>query len=189
MNVYNVVSIMISSYRLKWVRKRSITPRNSQECMEVDRLLCSRTMQCLIDQTTASGQETLVALSSQATTVLCSIDSPFHRGPQKGQHHGIPSIVRPSKSGQCRTQRNLSVEIVGAKVIPFIELLTHVNLSIAESNRLEIANEELSVIESDVAKLLQPLPRRHNRDRSGNNSGSQFALDDEIARIVVYPHK
>lgn len=55
------------------------------------------------------------------------------------------------------------------KSFPLTELLTHVNLSIAENNRLEIANEE-----------------RHNRDRSGNNSGSQFALDDGIARIVAY---
>ena len=72
------------------------------------------------------------------------------------------------------------------KSFPLTELLTHVNLSIAENNRLEIANEALSVIESDVARLLQPVPRRHNRDRSGNNSGSQFALDDGIARIVAY---
>ena len=41
------------------------------------------------------------------------------------------------------------------------------------------------MIESDVAKLLKPAPRRHNKERSGDTSDSQFASDDGIAGIVV----
>lgn len=78
------------------------------------------------------------------------------------------------------------LKLLETKAFPFTDLLSHVNLSIAENNRLEIASEELSVIERDVAKLLRPVPRRRNTDRSGNNARSQFALDDGIARIVVH---
>lgn len=39
------------------------------------------------------------------------------------------------------------------------------------------------MIESDVARLLKPAPRRHNKERSGH---SQFASDDRIARILVH---
>lgn len=72
------------------------------------------------------------------------------------------------------------------KPFPFSDLLSHVNLTIAENNRLEIATEELSEIESNVAKLLQLVTRRHN-ERPRSNAHSQFASDDGIARIVVEP--
>jgi len=42
------------------------------------------------------------------------------------------------------------------------------------------------VIESDVAKLVQPAPRRCSRERSGDISNSQFASDDGIAGILVH---
>ena len=42
------------------------------------------------------------------------------------------------------------------------------------------------MVESDVNKLLQPAPRRRNRERSGDISRSQFASNDGIARILVY---
>ena len=54
------------------------------------------------------------------------------------------------------------------KSFPFTDLLTHVNLTVTEDNRLEIAYEEFYVIESDVAKLLKP--KRRNRERSGDTS-------------------
>lgn len=72
-----------------------------------------------------------------------------------------------------------------AKSFPFTDLSTHVNLTVTEDYRLEIAYEELSVTESDVVKLLQPAPRQHNRERSSDTSHSQFASDDGLARIEV----
>ena len=68
------------------------------------------------------------------------------------------------------------------KSFPFTYLLSHVNLTDTEDNRLEIAFEDFSVIKSDVAKLVQPAPRRRSRDISN----SQFATDDGIARILVH---
>lgn len=46
------------------------------------------------------------------------------------------------------------------KPFPFTDILTHVNLTVAEDNRLEMSSEELSAVENDVAKWLHPVPRR-----------------------------
>ena len=42
----------------------------------------------------------------------------------------------------------------------FTGILMHVNLTVAEDNRLEMSSEELSAVENDVAKLLHPVPRQ-----------------------------
>ena len=47
MQVYNPASVMIINCRLETTD--SIALRNSQGCMQVDILLCLRTMQCLVD--------------------------------------------------------------------------------------------------------------------------------------------
>jgi len=73
------------------------------------------------------------------------------------------------------------------KPFPFTDILTHVNLTVAEDNRLEISSEELSAVENDVAELLHPVPRRQNVRSTGNSARTQFASDDGIARIVVEP--
>ena len=73
-----------------------------------------------------------------------------------------------------------------AKSFPFTDLSTHVNLTVTEDYRLEIAYKKLFVTESDVAKLIQPAPRRRSRERSGDNSHSQFGSDDGIARIEAH---
>jgi len=73
------------------------------------------------------------------------------------------------------------------KPFPFTDILTHVNLTVAEDNRLEMSSEELSAVENDVAKLLHPVPRRQNVRSTGNSARTQFASNDGIARIVVEP--
>ena len=43
------------------------------------------------------------------------------------------------------------------------------------------------MVENDVTKLLEPAPRRRNRERSGDISRSQFASNDGIiARLLVH---
>ena len=58
------------------------------------------------------------------------------------------------------------------KPFPFTDILTHVNLTVAEDNRLEMSSEELSAVENDVAKLLHPVPRRQNVGRTRNSARS-----------------
>ena len=42
------------------------------------------------------------------------------------------------------------------------------------------------MVENDVTKLLEPAPRRRNRERSGDILRSQFASNDGIARLLAH---
>ena len=61
------------------------------------------------------------------------------------------------------------------KPFPFTGILMHVNLTVAEDNRLEMSSEELSAVENDVAKLLHPVPRGQNVRSTGNSARTQFS--------------
>lgn len=61
------------------------------------------------------------------------------------------------------------------KPFPFTGILMHVNLTVAEDNRLEMSSEELSAVENDVAKLLHPVPRQQNVRSTGNSAHTQFS--------------
>lgn len=90
------------------------------------------------------------------------------------------------KSGECRAAQNLCVKIIGAKVIPFADLLAHVNLTVTEDNRLEIAY----VVESDVAKLLQLAARRRNKEKSGETFHQMTGLQRyRSMELVLNPQK
>ena len=82
---------------------------------------------------------------------------------------------------------NFELKSSEPKPFPFSNILTHVDLTVTEDNRLEMSSEELSAVENDVAKLLHTVPRRQNVRSTGNSACTQFASNDGIARIVVQP--
>lgn len=62
---------------------------------------------------------------------------------------------------------------------PFVDLLTHVNVSIRADNLYEIPSEELASVENEANGLLQPPPRR------GSRAATQLPNDDGIIRLTV----
>ena len=81
-------------------------------------------------------------------------------------------------------------------LVPFTDVISHVNLSVNEENNLEINNDELQMIKAEVSKLLTPRARKRNapnstnqRDReSGNQTQNSINVqDDGTVRILVEP--
>lgn len=62
---------------------------------------------------------------------------------------------------------------------PFVDLLTHVNVSIRADNLYEIPSEKLASVENEANGLLQPPPRR------GSRAATQLPNDDGIIRLTV----
>lgn len=65
---------------------------------------------------------------------------------------------------------------------PFADVLTHVNMSVGESNRYEIPSEELASIENEAARYLQPPP---SRSTGRSRVTTQLPSDDGIIRLTV----
>lgn len=63
----------------------------------------------------------------------------------------------------------------------FVDLLTHVSVSIRDDNLYEIPSEELASVENEANSLLQPPPRR----TGGSRAATQLPNDDGIIRLTV----
>ena len=64
---------------------------------------------------------------------------------------------------------------------PFVDVLTHVNVSVRDDNCYEIPSEELASIEDEAVGLLEPQPRRIGRSRAS----TQLSDEDGIIRLTV----
>lgn len=64
---------------------------------------------------------------------------------------------------------------------PFVDLLTHVNVSIRDDNLYEIPSEEIASVENEANSLLQPPPRR----TGGSRAATQLPNDDGIIRLTL----
>ena len=105
--VYNLASVIWSLFvdSKGFARDNSIASRNSQECIQVDMLLCLRTMQCLIDK------KLLLARKPRSPSILRqpqSKDCSFHTRPtQKIKLQRSFSCMNNLKFAHCRVVRNL----------------------------------------------------------------------------------
>ena len=64
---------------------------------------------------------------------------------------------------------------------PFVDLLTHVNVSIRDDNLYEIPSEEIASVENEANSLLQPPPRC----TGGSRAATQLPNDDGIIRLTL----
>ena len=90
-------------------------------------------------------------------------------------------VQRPGGVNQCRVYELKTSELC---TFPFVDVLTHVNMSVREDSFYEIPSEELVAIENEAAKLLQSPQRCTGRRRAATQS-TQLPNDDGNVRLTV----
>ena len=174
MQVYNQASVKIIICRLERVRQRQ-----EYSTEEQPRMYAGGEAALFEDYAVLDRPNRCFMLGNLVRLVFSSNHGPVEYRPPVSYED--PQKITSRRSFSCMTEEISSMSsCVGiyelksseAKSFSFTDLSTHVNLTVTEDYRLEIAYEELSVTKSDVAKLLQPAPRQHNRERS-----SELELD------------
>lgn len=174
-------------FRLERVRQRQ--EYNTEEPrMRIDGQVALFEDYAILDRTTSFLVGNLVRLVLSSSHGPVEYRRPVsYEDPKRDKITAYLQLYNRVSEDSVELRRVFELKSSKPKPFPFTDILTHVNLTVAEDNRLEMSSEELSAVENDVAKWLHPVPRRQNVRSTGNSARTQFASDDGIARIVVEP--